>query len=462
MKKFLLFIVIAVVVLMAVPALVGIKVQEEYEAGIGRFKQGGYVLGVGDYQRGWFNSRATVELGFEIPASDGAPDVMKLTLVDHISHGPITALGTGLAGVKSKILVDGMSLFPEDFPAPIRTLIQLGGDGITTIDMPEVLLPESDERPQVEFGGLTGTLVFDAGIQNAEMKIVTPGLELSSEGASVVTMGEATMDSRSWQGASGLPLGSGSLSLKTLTFNDPESGKEMMLHGLSVEVDTEEQQGEVAGVVTYRFDTLDTGDGVYGPGVISLELHRLSAPVMLSLQQSIEEIRGQQLNQSQQGMAMMNVLMGSASEFLETDPGIQIKPFRLKTPDGTIEGNFTLDSKGLRWEHMGDTQVLLSKLEAGLSLKMPEKLLRTLLEVQAHGELEAEIERLSEEQGEALDIDQEQMDGMVAERVESQMQLLLDQGMVDLDGEYLLTTARLTEGILTVNGHPIPLAALGQ
>jgi uncharacterized protein YdgA (DUF945 family) len=189
---------------------------------------------------------------------------------------------------------------------------------------------------------------------------------------------------------------------------------------------------------------------------------RLSAPVLLELQRSIEDMQGQQMTEAQRGMAIMGVLMGSASEFLENDPGMSIDPLRFSTPDGELNARFSLNADGLRWEHVGNPQIWITKLDASLSLRIPEKLLRTLLEKQARTRLEKEIEALTEELGEQPLVEQEQLDSMVDAEVQGQMEQWLGQGLLERDREDFITEARLDDGLLTVNGQPVPLPGLGQ
>ena len=464
MKKYLLFFLIFLGVLLVIPGIVGFKVQEQYQGMLDRTAQAGFEILEQEYRRGWFSSEARSELRIQVRASIDAAEPLELilTLENRLNHGPLTAQGPALAEIETDLLLDGQRLFPENYPAVIATRILLDGSGSTVVEMPAMDLTENDERPAVRFGGLSGVVNFDANIKNISVGMKMPSLDVIEDDLHLIKLGEASMESRSWLGASGLTLGSGSLKLHELSIQDASSGEQVSMQGLGLVVDSSEQDGQVAGFATYSLDGLEVRDKEYGPGVLKVELVRLSAPVLLELQRSIEDMQDQQMTEAQRGMAMMGVLMGSASEFLANDPGMLIDPLRFSTPDGELSARFSVNADGLRWEHVGNPQIWITKLDASLSLRIPEKLLSNLLENQARTRLMNEIEALTEELGEQPLVEQEQLNSMVDAEVQGQMELWLGQGLLKRDREDLITEAQLADGLLTVNGQPVPLPGLGQ
>ena len=121
-----------------------------------------------------------------------------------------------------------------------------------------------------------------------------------------------------------------------------------------------------------------------------------------------------------------------------------------------------MNANGLKWEHVGNPQLMITKLDANLSFRIPEKLLRSMLENQARTRLVKEIEALTEELGEQPLVEQEQLDSMVDAEVEAQLEQWLGQGLMERDQQDVITDAELTDGLLTVNGQPVPLPGLTQ
>lgn len=464
MKKYLLFFLIFLGALLVVPGIVGFKVEEQYQGMLDRTGQTGFEILEQEYRRGWFSSEARSELRVQVQASADAAEPLELvlTLENRIDHGPLTSQGMALAEIETDLLLNGERLFPEDYPAVIATRILLDGSGSTVVEMPAMDLTENEERPAVRFGGLSGVVNFDAAIENVSVEMEMPGLEVMDDDLQLVKAGEASVNSRSWIGESGLTLGSGNLKLEDLSIYDASSGEQVSLQGLGLVVDSSEQDGQVTGFAAYSLDSLEIGDQTYGPGILKVELVRLSAPVLLDLQRAIENMQGQQMTETQRSMAVMGVLMGSASEFLANDPGMSIDPLRFSTPDGELNARFSVNAEGLRWEHVGNPQLWITKLDSSLSLRIPEKLLRSLLANQARTRLVKEIEALTEELGEKPLVEQEQLDSMVDAEVQGQMELWLGQGLLERDQEDVVTEARLSGGQLTVNGQPVTLPGLGQ
>ena len=214
--------------------------------------------------------------------------------------------------------------------------------------------------------------------------------------------------------------------------------------------------------MTYRLKTAKVGDQSYGPAVLRLELTNLAAPVLVRVQQALDEIQQKNLPEVQQNMAVMSVMMASGPELLKSNPGLALKQFRLVTPDGVVEGNFSLQAIDLRLEEVGDRRALLNKLAVELSFRLPERLFRLLLEQQTLLRIVQQLEQ-GVNQGEDIEMPtQEQLQEMVRAAAAEQINQLLVQGVVEKDGGDITSVASLSNGLLTVNGKTVPLTMFAQ
>ncbi len=112
MKRLLVVVALLALLLLSLPALVGLQVESEY-----RHLASQRAVSALDFERGWFGSRARWRLR--------APNLPPLEIVDRVRHGPWLGDGFGLARVASRAQgLDGVTL---------ATRIALDGAGETQI-----------------------------------------------------------------------------------------------------------------------------------------------------------------------------------------------------------------------------------------------------------------------------------------------------------------------------------------
>lgn len=458
MKKFSLLAIVVLALVLGAPAIVGFKVEDRYQLLIDRAQQRGLNITAHDYQRGWFSSTATTRFQSVKPgqaAGDGQS--LGLTLVSTISHGPLVSTGLGLAEIDSDIEFSDQAIFAPDYPAQIHTLIELAGHGVTRIELPASENAGSTDLPHITFGGLSARISFSADQRDFDLNLVSKGLQIGDGDNKLVELGEAQLDSSTSTSASGLLLGGGELTIERFSVRDAETGGQVDIEGIAVDVQSSEASEQVAAAANYRIESIAVGEEHYGPGLLRVELDRLSAPQMVRLQQAMEEINRQSMSDAERGMALMGVVMTVAPELLKGDPSIAIKPLRLVTPEGTVDGELTLRGNGLTLADLSSVQSLAGKLVADLSLRMPEKLLRAMLVQQTRMKLEQQMALVVEQGGEVPDLDEEQLRQLIELRVDEQIDQWLLQEVVERVGSDLATVVSLSSGLLTVNGKTVPI-----
>lgn len=459
MKKFFAVAVLVMILVFCAPAIIGIRAEARYQLAIDRIQQSGLAVISRSYNLGWFGSTAKtgiVFVGAKGSSADKKTDTLHLTLLSTISHGPLVSSGFGLAEISSEIEFPEHWIPLPDYPAQIHTLVDFDGRGHTRINLPAADIAGSVQLPDISFGGVTGEIDFDiAG--NIEIHLILHSLGVGNAGKKLIELGETRLDSKSHLGDSGLMLGSGELKVQRLILHDQGQNEQFAVRELAVDLESSEEAEQVRAVASYRLERIEAGGAVYGPGLLRVELSRLSAPVLVRLQQAMEEIKNQAMSDAQRGMAMMGIVMGVGSELLKNDPAIAIKPLRLITPDGTVEGEISLRAEGLSLAELSNMRALAGKLVADLSLRMPEKLFRTMLIQQTRLQVERKISTMIEQGAEAPALEPGQLQQLVERQVDEQLSHWLSQQIIERDGEDLATVASLSSGLLTVNGKTIPL-----
>jgi len=464
MKKGLILFLIVVALLLAAPGVIGNRAEEQYRMLIDRLEQSGLNVERQEYRQGWFGAMADTVFQAQIPASGAGAETeeLRFTLHSDISHGPLTIEGLGMATIDSRILVAGEDLFPGSERAPIRTLIGLNGKGQTRLDLApgEQALDGGDSV--VRFQGLSGDIQFDLTGERMTARLLVPGMSIEAGDENVLTLNEAVLDYKAWRGVSGLMLGGGDFSLQQLRVKDIETNRQLLLNGLGMEVKSREEGELIAGLATYRLESLRLEDRVYGPGQLKVELGRLPAPVLVRIQQAVEDFQRNPMSEAEQGMALMSLFLSSGPELLAQDPYFSLQPVWLETPEGRVEADFSLHPVGLRWNELSNIQAVLNKLEVETSLRIPEKLLLQLLEQQARVRLEQQNSPEHEESGGEAPLTPDQLMSLSRSEADRQLELWLSQEFLKREGKNILTMAKLSGGLLTVNGKNIPLPQFGQ
>ncbi|MEJ1365785.1 MAG: YdgA family protein [Candidatus Sedimenticola sp. (ex Thyasira tokunagai)] len=455
MKKFSILFLILVAVLSAVPGVVGTRAASHYQRMIDQIKASGIEVVSHRFHQGWFSSEAETQFALVVPKVEGAAKsasgIQRFSLISRINHGPLTESGAGLAEIDSRLQLDGEPLFPTDYPALIRTFVAFDGAAKTQLDLPPADVASDGKRPQVRFHGVKGELESDAALSRIDLHLSSPGMVLLKEGVEQLNLSDFRVDSHTQQGVGGLMLGNAVIGVERVEAVDSESGKRVKLEGLGFEAKSGADGGDVTMAISYHFDLALFDEKRYGPGSLRIAIEKLPAQVLVNMQQALSDIRRQQLTNMERQVAVMGALMGSGQAVMENHPKLVIDSLRLQTPEGLVEGRFSIQPVGLELTDVNDLMTLLSKLVAEVSLKMPESIYRTLFSHQLELQLKQQLE-----EGERLPDDSE-WQARLAAAVDRQLGRLLQQGVLVRTGDQLVTEASLSDSLLTVNGKMIPL-----
>ena len=459
MKRFLLLFVLLAAVLLAVPGYIGSQAEERYQALINQFGQGGLQMAQNNYQRGWFSATASSQFKAVLPASQkGKPQKeIVFSLVSDISHGPLISSGLGLAEIISRIEINGETPFADDYKASIKTLVSLDGAGVTHIDLPAMALEKTDQRPAINFAGATGQVDFAANFDRVDTVAQMPGVKIVEGDSKLLEVGRISLSGSSKRSVEGLMLGGATFSIERIELKDSESGTQVSMDGLGVDVESSAQGEMVSAGARYHLKSINVNEQHYGPAEIKVGMSQLPAKVLGQIQKSVEEINAQQLSQAQRGMAMATLLLGSGPELLKADPRFDIGRLNVKTPQGLIDGQFSIQSVGLVWKEISDMTTVVEKLVAEAKLSMPEHFYRLAFAQKAQGDIMRQLEQ-RKLMGQETEVPNPlQLQRMAEQVAGQQLQQLLTQEFLIRDGNDLKVQASLEDGLLSVNGKTIPL-----
>ena len=464
MKRFIALFVLLGVALLAAPGIIGYQVETYYQGLMQQFGKGGVQVVSQEYKREWFGAESSTGFLVKIPTGPdrSKTEELRFSLVSHIVHGPLTTDGLRLAGIQSEIRADDEAILPPEYQATIKTLIDIGGQGTTLINLPATEIPASGQRPAIRFDDMDGEIHFDSTFEKVSGQFALPVLTLSKEGEPLLEIEGMKLKSRSSKGVSGLMLGGGEFEIGRVGLKDQETGTRVELGQLGIDAESSAEGESVSAFVRYRLEKLEVNDALYGPAELKLGFGNLSAKVLAEIQNSVEEVNAQQLPDEKKAAAVLSVLMGNAPGLLKGDPVVTIDKLSVQTPDGLVDGKLSIQSLGLEWKEITNAPVVLSKLAGNASLRMPEKLFRTLMLQKVQSDLLRQFEQRRLMDPESKVPTAEQFSEMATTLVERQLTVLLGQEFLVKDGDSIATEAMLSGGLLSVNGKTIPLPGQPQ
>lgn len=457
MKKFAILLLVLVVALLVAPGLIGFKVQSRHQQIITAMQQNGFEVVSDNYQRGWFGAKAKTEFKLALP-SGAKGKSLPFTMLSDIVHGPLSPDGgLALASMGTSFQVDGKALFPEDENTVLHSSVGLNGDGKTTVTIPALKLAGKPGRPEIQFSGADGVLLFDAGMTHASVDLKMPGLWVGGEKGESLQFTDVTLNSDTKSGLLGMFLGGGKFNVKQIDFKNPGKDFALKIDAITISGDTSEQGGNLLFDVNYAVEAVTVNSAVYGPAQLDLSLDNIPAEVAASLQKQLSKMRALKLTKEQESMAVMSMVVGAAPDILKADPKLTVKRLFVKTPDGDIDGNLSVAANGLQWSEIANMQAVLKKIEADAAISLPEKLFRTVMGMQAKLALMRQIEQRKKMGHEIAEPSPEELDKLSKEMVDQQLAFILQQELAKRDGTNISTNAKLGGGLLSVNGKTIPL-----
>ncbi|MCG8429472.1 MAG: YdgA family protein [Chromatiales bacterium] len=464
MKKVLLgALVLVAATSLGLPGYLGSQVEQRYQAQIDELKKAGFTVLDHRYERGWFGAVAETRMGMPIPTemeelvTEEVMNQLAITWQSDLSHGPwLSTPFSGLAEIDTKVVTGDDSPFVLDESANIHTLIAWDGSGEAQVDLPKLVFKVEEDEALI-FNSLQGTTQFDSALNEIDSEGSMSSLQFVDGDKQGFTMQGIRIESSTRPGNSGLNLGNSAITADSLSLQLPTAG-DIVLTKVGIDVSGSEQGEQVKAGVGYNFQQLDFGGQQLGPGELQITIDNLPASELLKMQQGMEEIRANPSVFEQQEM-MMALLLSSGPEFLASDPKLSIDKLHLKTPEGEVNGDFSLQSVGLAWNDVSNPAAIVERLQGAAKFSLPRAYLDKILLNMMTDQLRMQELITMEQGGEAQDPAAiEEQAKMMANM---QIEMMVGQGFLQQTDGLISSTAKLDGGKLTVNGNAIPLPIPG-
>ncbi|AUM12202.1 DUF945 family protein [Ketobacter alkanivorans] len=448
MKKLAVYVVVITIgVLLSFPMVSGIKLKEAYLQRIGAMpKQPGVMLFSESYDRGWFRSSAVtrVELDLEqwLGAAEYTSEPINILVRSDFYHGPVLltdlglrfGLGYGslsLSGSDVAGVEQALSEWMQAAPLTVRTLINLDQSAHTEITIAAYEADHGDDH--IRFGGINASLITDANLTKFDGSMRVNASSVLTTGY-VMDVAESS-GSMSYQGKNPYTM------VGETVFSFPSvsiTGKEVstVIQGLNLNSGTQLNQGKLDYFQTIEVDSVESPLPITS-GRWHLEFTGLS-PAGLEAWSDFS-LQLQELSQAGQ------LPLDEAGE-PELPPELEAKMEQIMQE---------LLQPGLGFSQRLDVQALGTGHSAEMALSFVGLPGTTPL-----SQVEDPMQYLQAFKGD-LDVELDEQSILQSPLADSLMPFVQQGLLMPQDGK-LVMQVRLADGILLLNGSPVPIDALLQ
>lgn len=478
MKKVILVLVVLIALLaLGLPRIIGGSTQSNLEAHIARLDENPMLaIRVAEYDRGWFSSRARVEISLDEnyiammaagaqTDADVDADITEMLAEQAISvevdlaHGPI-AVADGVYFGMSKIharLDDSdptVAMITDELGMPylaeLDGRVSYGGTFSFTSNIPPI--EYLDESGQLSFSGLT----VDGTLSGPDLRLDgnAERLLVDADGATA-TIEDFTLAADSqrinhllWAGDFSATLGRVSI-VESLTGSGAVEIDGLRMDG---DVDVDETGELLDATVTYAADgvsvpqeELALSDSEFTVRFENLSVQALTDYYDIVLNMDVTD-------PAAAAMALPPVL----GRLLEKNPSVAFDPIRFTLNDESFVAGVSLRTVngGQGGIDLSNPMVLLGMFEASATLTAAKPLLERLATQAAL----AQLGTLDESQ---IPPDQDP-ESMAEAQTQLMIATFLGQGYIIDDGQNYTTEIEYSNGEVRVNGMPLPLGSLLQ
>jgi len=437
MKKIILFIVIAFLVIAAlgiIPYWTGIEAEKRFTKITPKiYSAADLKLLDTSYQRGWFGSEA--QSIFEMPPqfSSNTSDQQRLTVLHKIDHGflPITdalietTLYTGTENETASTSVQQQSAI-----LTVRTVVQTNGDSVSTLEVPALAL--KDDNAHLQWQGLQGKVYTKQHLTDVQTEIQTPQIQLETdEGRIVVQNAQLQL---SMQPRDNFKQSIASLSIADLLLAGKQTPP-VQLEGIQLEGNNNIVSNKLMLMLKTGLHRAQVGTEHYGPSFGDFEFLNWHLPTLARLQNTWVKTQNQGVPPK---MAMLG-LAPDGMALLDHLPELAMTRLNLNMPEGVVRGHLRVKMapfEGGLLAALFNPQLLINAFWAQLEMNIPQVLLHKLTE-----EASPEV-------------------ATAPKTIGQQLKILVEKGILipaEDNKDYYRSQIHLEGGILQVNGQQRPL-----
>lgn len=395
MKKLMGFVVIIAALVLGGYYGMGLVTERTLKKNIASISQSnGLTVGIVQYDRGWFKSKAELSWSLHIPEyqvkhQDGSSTTkpaqdftVQMPLV--IYHGPIilsdAGIKFGLGFAHSDVAMPASykekfsSLFATQSTEPrlvLALFVNYLNSSRLELSVPNFKLIAKQGVEQFEWDGMDTSFHVSSNLKDIEGDSIINGIRFIKDKIKV-TLSKVKGDYELHQKDFDLYVGEGGFSLPSLIVEDNDQKIfDLELFNLRSKSDIVNSLFEHYSKAS--FDKLTTKDKTYGPAIFEIAIKNIDASVLAELNEQIAKI--QQGSDGDRQRALLSMLP-QLPKLLSKGAQFEISKLSLVVPEGVVEGSLQVS---LPKEAIGNPFQLIQKVQGNAKLRLPDVVIKSFI-----------------------------------------------------------------------------------
>jgi uncharacterized protein YdgA (DUF945 family) len=401
------------------------------------------------YNRGLFSARASSHLEMKV-----GKDAVVIPVEHEVLHG-ICPMNLNLVKVVSTIRLPAdtpagvKEFFKDQSPLKITTVVGIDRGMRCEIASPSFDGRLSNDDPyEIHWKGISGTVTLSPDWNRGSMAFLAPSLSVQDQKGTHLNFDTCEMKAdlhrgsteRIWLGLSQAGLKKFSLTEKNEQGTDNETAR---ADNFLLSAEVSEKDGALAATYMFGVDKLKATGRDFDKAALEIKLMNLDNQALISLRDKLRDLNKQQADENTRNQETLKTALELLPKFLARSPELAISRLAVGTTDGQVQGDGRL--KYIGGQNIQSFQVL-KDLEGEAKLTAPKPLVESIaLTVAGIG---------GKDLDEALG---DKADALKRQLVQEQIDGLIQDGVIQDQGNAYSSHVVLKGGVLTLNGKPLEL-----
>ncbi len=373
MKKLLVIIVVALL-LLATPYLIGSHVESKFRDIVEQSNQhSAFQITVSDYQKGWFNSTAIVELSVNHNPAQTSGEAFTIKMNHDIQHGPVLwkAKSPGL-GLMDVILKFSM---PDDVQKELNALNPSGEEFLsltarTSLSASTAVLLDlksfsfTDKTATFQLKPASGEFTFDAdGHITGSSKL--DGFKFTQDNGQLIDISNISLklDQQLIDGSMLSPYafyaGDANFNINKVMIKGNTADELVNVEQINLLTNAEVNDDITNISIKIGIDALEAQQMSFTDIIYDISLENLGTEVLKKANRAVAEAQNQP---NYSPMSVLPELQGLLPQFIEKEPMLKINQLGLISAQGKVDSNLSLSIDKNTYDPANPMTLMLSIL----------------------------------------------------------------------------------------------------
>ncbi len=490
MRKWLLLIVIIIVVaLLGMPYAMGIMAKSQImQLAANGSKTPNMQVHVTQYNRGWFKSKAEIDVAVQVPdkraAINGVPQPLMRTIRfkinENIIHGPIIfkdGIRLGQGYVRSNIemttqqqqMLQNLFIVQGLLPhAVVSMLINLSGAVVTHVDVPAFTLVAKSDKTTVKWLGLNGYWHVTSDMKKIKGRLTVDGVNANNPQMQL-QMGKLDVKYHETEDSAGIWVGNVTMDFPSLVITKAQQIA-FSLTGLKMTSDSNINMQKLLDTnLSVDLANVKANGLSYGPASYQSSIKNLDTQVLLKIQNQLQAANNATMSQQQKSVLMMSI-WPLVPEVFNKGAVYDLQKLMVTLPEGVVNANGKITMPTTKSGEALSIMQLYGKIDANFTVEAPVAVAKKSLvsmmvrRIEQQQTLQAALtKQLQQQQASGVQqnapvftpLTQQQIQTQAEQAADNQLNQWLVAGFVVKQNDNYKLVAQLQQGKLIINGKTL-------